>query len=161
MARLVVKGFLQGIVDDSYAPVSDFTTVRTFSAVGVQKQYFIEQLDVKTAFLHGELDTEVYVHPPSGTSICSDDKVLLLKKGLYGLKQSPRLWYQKWCQVMQELKFETCKADERLFFRTEGNEKAWILRYVHDIILMGDSHPFLTLLKTELSQHLDIKDLGT
>ena len=96
----MVQGFYQGCVVNTYAPVADLTTVRVVLAVGIQRGYVMHQLDVKTAFVHGEMDSQVYVSPPQGISICTETEVLNLKKGLYGLKQAPRFWYQKCCDVM-------------------------------------------------------------
>lgn len=95
----------------------------------------IHQLDVKTAFSHGELDSEVYVQLPKGIHICKENEVLRLKKGLYGLKQSPRLWHEKWCDVAERLLLEKCKADECLFYRKDNLGGVWLLLYVDDIFI--------------------------
>lgn len=160
-ARLVVQGFWQGFVEDTYAPVAEFSTVRTLLSVAIQKGYLIHQLDVKTAFLHGDLQEEIYVLPSKGTCICNASEVFRLRKGLYGLRQAPRVWYDKWCDTMERLGFETCKADDCLFhFSSNGNE-AWILLYVDDVILVGSQEDFLKNIKSKLELHLDLKDLGT
>ena len=99
-ARLVVKGYLQGNVDFTFSPVVDFTTVRVALTLAVQKGLLVHQMDVKTAFLHGEIDQEVYISPPGGLPLCGQDEVLRLKKGLYGLKQAPRLCNEKWRAIM-------------------------------------------------------------
>ena len=116
--------------------------------------------DIKTAFLHGDMDSEVYVKPPKGVSLCKDGVVLRLNKGLYGLKQASRLWYQKFCEVMSKLKFEQCKSAECLFYRRTGNGELWILLYVDDIVVAGTSLELLSLVKQELGNYVQIKDLG-
>lgn len=117
-ARLVVRGFLQGFVDNTYSPVVDFTTIRTALAIGIQRGFYIHQMDVRTAFLHGKIDEDVYVHPPEGSGIIlRSGQSLKLGKGLYGLKQSPRLWFQKWKDVMKELGFSQLAADLCAFRR--------------------------------------------
>ena len=68
-ARLVVKGFMQGLVDNTYAPVVDFTTVKVALAVAIQTTYYVHQMDVKNAFLHWNIDEDVFIHPPVGSEI--------------------------------------------------------------------------------------------
>ena len=69
-ARLVVKGYLQGMVEQTFAPVVDFTAVRIALAVAVQKGLLVHQMDVRTALLHRDIDNVVYIDPPSGVDIC-------------------------------------------------------------------------------------------
>lgn len=90
-ARLVVRSFLQGNVDQTFAPVVDFTTIRTCLVVAVKRGYYIDKIDIKTAFLHGEIERDVYIDCPEGISLCKQGQVLQLRKGLYGLKQASRL----------------------------------------------------------------------
>lgn len=85
-ARLVVRGFLQGDVENKFAPVVDFTTIRTALAVAVQKGYTVHQMDVRTAFPHGRIDSDVYIRAPEGVELCKSEQVLKLRRGLYGLK---------------------------------------------------------------------------
>ena len=101
-ARLVVKGYNQiyGIdFKDTFSHVTTYTTVRVLLAIAAQFGMKVKQLDVKTAFLHGEIDTIIYVKQLEG---CHDgtDKFWLLHKSLYGLKQSLRLWHKKVKEVL-------------------------------------------------------------
>lgn len=98
-ARLVVKGYSQraGIdFKETFAPVARFETVRIFLALAAQRHWTVHQFDVKSAFLNGELNEEVYVEQPAGFTIKGfEDKVYQLRKALYGLKQAPRAWYSR------------------------------------------------------------------
>ena len=98
-ARLVAKGYSQqqGInYEDTFSPIARFETVRTFLALASQLHWPVYQLDVKSAFLNGELEEEVYVMQLEGFIIQGkEDKVYKLRKALYGLKQAPRTWYSK------------------------------------------------------------------
>ena len=100
-ARLVVKGYAQqqGIdYEETFSPVARFETVRMFLALAAHLKWPIYQLDVKSAFLNGDLEEEVYVVQPEGFVVEGmEDKVYRLKKALYGLKQAPRAWYSKRC----------------------------------------------------------------
>ena len=86
--RLVFRGFLHGDVDQNFAPVADFSTVRTALAVALQKGNVIQQLDVRKAFLHGEIHSDIYVKPPARVKVCRLDQVLKLRRSLYSPKQS-------------------------------------------------------------------------
>jgi Reverse transcriptase (RNA-dependent DNA polymerase) len=109
-ARLVAKGFSQteGIdYHETFAPVAKFNSIRTLLAIAAQHNLEVHQLDVKTAFLHGDLEEEIYMQQPEGF-IQADQKhqVCKLKKSLYGLKQAGRTWYQKLDTYLRQLGFE-------------------------------------------------------
>lgn len=88
---MVVRWFLQRDVHQKFAPVVNFTTAHVCVGIAIQREYLVHQLDVKTAFLHGDIDVELYINSSDGLEFCRPDEVLKLKKGLYGLKQAPRL----------------------------------------------------------------------
>ena len=156
-ARLVVKGFMQGFVESTYSPVVCFSTVRTALAVAVQRGYYIHQMDVRTAFLHGVIDDDVFISPPKGSRIqIEEGKALKLKKGLYGLKQAPKLWYTKWNEVMEKLGM-TALISDRCVFR---KGKIWVLLYVDDVIIIGEKMENVQDTKASLSGLLDMKDMG-
>ncbi|PXF47018.1 Copia protein [Gracilariopsis chorda] len=89
-ARLVVRGFMIGFIERTYAPVVDYNTVRLVLGLSVQRGYKIHQMDIKTGFLHREIDETIYILPPKGLEICKSHEVLKLRNSLYGLKQAPR-----------------------------------------------------------------------
>src|SRR5699024_5233115 len=117
-ARLVARGFTQMFgVDfwDTFAPTVMATSIRTFLTVCKIKGFLVHQVDVKTAFLNGDIDGEIYVRPPEPYYV--PGKVWKLKKALYGLKQSPRCWSQKLNEIMAHLGFQPLKADRCIFAR--------------------------------------------
>ena len=117
-ARLVVKGFLQIQVLDTFAPVvDDFNAVRIALSQAVQKGIQIHQQDIRTAFLRGDVDDDVYVSPPDELPICGPTEALKLAKGLYGLKQAPRLWKDKFKTTVQEIRFQSLRSDECVFVK--------------------------------------------
>jgi hypothetical protein len=98
-ARLVAKGYSQveGIdFGEIFSPVAKLTSIRFMLSVVVAFDFEIEQMDVKTAFLHGYLEEEIFMKQPEGYVVKEKKELVCkLKKSLYGLKQSPRMWYQK------------------------------------------------------------------
>ena len=105
-ARLVVKGFSQrkGIdFDEIFSPVVKMTSIRTVLGLAASLDLEIEQMDVKTTFLHSDLEEEIYMEQPEGFMVNGkEDYVCKLKKSLYGLKQAMRQWYKKFKSVMGE-----------------------------------------------------------
>ncbi|KAJ4713234.1 Retrovirus-related Pol polyprotein from transposon TNT 1-94 [Melia azedarach] len=164
-ARLVAKGYTQtyGIdYQETFAPIAKMRTVRILLSLAVHRDWFLYQLDVKNAFLHGNLEEEVYMDVPPGFEITMGvDKVCKLKKSLYGLKQSPRAWFEKFTSSIRCKGFQQSQGDHTLFFKhgENGNFIA-LLVYVDDIILTGNDEEKARRLKEELNKEFEIKDLG-
>lgn len=152
-ARLVARGFLQqhGIdYDETFAPVAKMTTVRTLLAVASVRSWSISQMDVKNAFLHGDLAEDVYMTPPLGLPH-SPGQVCHLRKALYGLKQAPRAWFSRFTTAIHAAGFSTSSYDSALFTHPSGT---LLLLYVDDILITGDDSEHIMQVK----QHLQMKD---
>ncbi|GJT33072.1 retrovirus-related pol polyprotein from transposon TNT 1-94 [Tanacetum coccineum] len=125
-ARLVARGYRQeeGIdFEESFAPVARLEAIRIFLAFAAHMNMVVYQMDVKTAFLNGNLREEVYVSQPNG--FVDPDKpnyVYKLKKALYGLKQAPCAWYDMLSSFLISLDFSKGSVDPTLFIRREGKE---------------------------------------
>ncbi|KAJ9542272.1 hypothetical protein OSB04_028778 [Centaurea solstitialis] len=137
-ARLVAKGFKQqaGIdYDETFAPVARIEAIRIFLAYAAHKNFTIYQMDMKTAFLNGELKEEVYVSQPEGfVDRTKPNHVYILDKALYGLKQAPRAWYDHLSNALLNNGFYKGKIDPTLFIKTEGDDILLVQIYVDDII---------------------------
>ena len=114
-ARLVEKGYSQvlGInFGDIFSPVAKVTSIRLLLSVAAAFDFEIEQMDVKTTFLHMDLEEEIYMKQPKGFMVKGKKELVCrLKKSLYGLKQSPRLWYRKFDTYIRGLGFTRSKED--------------------------------------------------
>ncbi|GJZ68241.1 retrovirus-related pol polyprotein from transposon TNT 1-94 [Tanacetum coccineum] len=137
-ARLVAQGFMQeeGIdFKESFAPVARIESIRIFVENVANKNMTIFQMDVKTAFLNGELKEEVYVSQPEGfVDQDNPSHVYKLKKALYGLKQAPRAWYDMLSSFLLSQHFSKGAVDLTLFTRKAGNDLLLVQIYVDDII---------------------------
>ena len=120
-ARLVARGFSQtyGIdYDETFAPVAKMNTVRILVSCAANFGWKLHQLDVKNVFLHGDLQEEVYMEIPPGFGTSETmGRVCRLKKSLYGLKQSPRAWFDKFKRAVCGMGYGQCNGDHTLFYR--------------------------------------------
>lgn len=163
-ARLVVKGFQQqqGIdYSEIFSPVVKITTIRLVLAMVATENLFLEQLDVKTAFLHGNLDEDIYMYQPEGfVAQGHENSVCRLKKSLYGLKQAPRQWYKKFDSFMLSAGYMRCQADHCCYVKKFENSYVILLLYVDDMLIAGANIVEINKLKKLMSEHFEMKDLG-
>ena len=128
-ARLVARGYSQtyGIdYDETFAPVAKMNTVRILVSCAANFGWKLHQLDVKNAFLHGELQEEVYMEIPPGFGTSqTTGKVCRLKKSLYGLKQSPRAWFDRFRRAVRAMGYGQCNGDHTVFYRHSLSNHHW------------------------------------
>jgi hypothetical protein len=121
-ARLVAKGYsqMEGIdFHEIFSPVVKLVSIRIVLALVALLDLELEKLDVKTTFLHGDLDEEIYMEQPEGfVQHCKRRLVCKLKKYLYGLKQSPRQWYKKFDSFMVSQSFTRSEYDHCVYFKS-------------------------------------------
>nr|KYP56954.1 Retrovirus-related Pol polyprotein from transposon TNT 1-94 [Cajanus cajan] len=163
-ARLVAKGYAQrfGIdYTEVFAPVARLDTVRLILALVAQNAWKVMQLDVKSAFLHGELQEEVYVQQPKGfIKKGKEDHIYRLKKALYGLKQAPRAWYSKIEAYFAKERFERCSNEHTLFTKRIHDNILIVRLYVDDLIFTGNSKDMCDEFKNSMKAEFDMTDLG-
>ena len=161
-ARLVVKGFHQreGIdYDEVFAPVSKYSTLRTVLAIAADLDLEIHQLDIKTAFLNGKLDEDVYIQQPPGYNYDNPDLACKLNKALYGLKQASRAWHRTLKTEIESMGFKESTADPGLFIKP-SSPPAYLLIYVDDILVITNNTYMLNSIKNQISTAFETRDLG-
>jgi hypothetical protein len=161
-ARLVAKGFSQkkGVnYEDNFAPVAKLPSLRVILALAAAEDWHVHQMDVTSAFLQGELKEEIYMEQPDGFNEGSG-LVCRLDKPLYGLKQSPRAWNLKIHAFLETLGFNNCHGDHSVYHKLGQEYRLYIVLYVDDLIITGNSLEKLQELKSNLSSKFEMKDLG-
>ena len=160
----MAKGFTQTYgVDytETFAPVAKMNSIRVLLSLAVNQDWKLHQMDVKNAFLQGELEEEVYMKLPEGIKgNYSTNQVCRLKKAIYGLKQSPRAWYAKLSHALLNIGFIKSDADNSLFTLQRETGMTCLIVYVDDIIITGSDLEGIERIKSHLKMKFDVKDLG-
>ncbi|KAL7284388.1 hypothetical protein ACG7TL_001678, partial [Trametes sanguinea] len=165
-ARLVAKGFTQVWGEDyheTFSPVARFESIGYLLAHAALEDWDIESMDVKTAFLNGDLEEEIYMEQPEGWVVRGKENyVCLLKKAIYGLKQASRQWNLKIHKSLLDLGFTRTYSNAGVYvYRRQGGEKVTIVvLYVDDLLLLGDDRQHIKQVKDALKKQYKMTDLG-
>ena len=163
-ACLVAKGYVQqhGVdFDEVFAPVARLETIRLLVSIAAMNGWEVHHLDVKTTFLHGELNEIVYVTQPEGFEVKgSEKKVYKLHKALYGLKQAPRAWNHKLNHILLEFGFKRCLKEASVYRKTVDTSILVVAVYVDDLFVTGASRKVINMFKVEMASKFEMSDLG-
>ena len=162
-ARLVAKGFTQraGIdYTEVYAPVSKPATLRTLLATVAAQDLELHQLDIKTAFLNGELEEDIWLQQPPGYQEGDGTLACHLHKSLYGLKQASRSWHLRLHEELTTYGFTASTADPGLYTYSGKSGPTYLLVYVDDILIAAPDLAAVKTIKSKLSASFDAHDLG-
>jgi hypothetical protein len=163
-ARLVAKGYTQtyGIdYQETFSPVAKLNTVRVLLSLAANLDWPLHQFDVKNAFLHGDLEEEVYMDVPPGYTANSESEVVCkLQRALYGLKQSPRAWFGRFSWAMKKYGYTQSNSDHTLFLKHRLGKVTALIIYVDDMIITGDDVVEISKLQKQLATELEMKSLG-
>ena len=161
-ARLVAKGYsqVQGVdYTELFAPVSKYSTMRLMTALATHQDWHVHQLDVKTAFLHGTVEEDLYIQAPEGYTL-QPGCTLKLNKSLYGLKQASRNWWKKLHTLLTSLGGVASSADPCLYTLRRGGKIMYVLVYVDDCQLFSADLDLLLGVKQQLLNTFTMTDLG-
>ena len=164
-ARLVVKGYSQlpGVdFGETFSHVARHETVRFLVALAAQYKWKIFHLDVKSAFLNGVLEEDIYVEQPEGFTVArEEDKVYKLKRALYGLKQAPRAWYSRLDSHLLSQGFNRSLNEPTLYFKRQF-DGMWIVIsvYVDYLMITGENLLAVQEVKNEMLKDFEMSDLG-
>ena len=163
-ARLVAKGYVQrqGVdFDEVFAPVARLETVRLLLALAASEGWPVHHMDVKSAFLNGELRENVYVAQLPGFLVAGKEhKVLRLIKALYGLRQAPRAWYAKLDASLASLGFQRNTSEHAVYTRRRGTHRLIVGVYFDDLVITGGDDDELKQFKEEMKRKFLMSDLG-
>jgi transposase InsO family protein len=164
--RIVAKGYAQreGIdYTETFAPTARFGALRTVIALAAIEDMELESVDISTAFLNGEIDAEVYMQKPEGVEIPGfegPEWVLQLLKGLYGIKQGPRLWSQKLHTALSAIGFKRLECDHSVFVYEHDGVKIVVPVHVDDLVFASKSKEAIEKVKSDLRTRFKIRDQG-
>ena len=164
-ARLVAKGYTQvygSDYGDTFSPVAKIASVRLLLSMAAMCSWPLFQLDIKNAFLHGDLAEEVYMEQPPGFIAQGESGLVCrLRRSLYGLKQSPRAWFGRFSSVVQEFGMLRSTADHSVFYHHNSSGQCiYLVVYVDDIVITGSDQDGIQKLKQHFFTHFQTKDLG-
>ena len=164
-ARLVAKGFsqIEGLdYEEIFSPVVRFETIRTILALAALEKWSIESLDVKSAFLYGKLDEEIYMEQPSGFIIKGKEHLVLrLLRAIYGLKQAARAWWTELDRSLKEFGFKRLYVDAGIFVAQHPDGTLiFLLAYIDDIIITGPTGTHVHQRKRDFMDKWECRDLG-
>jgi hypothetical protein len=162
-ARFIARGFSQveGIdYEETFSLVARYTSIQTIIALTKSMGWKLHHMDVKTTFLNGEIEKEIYIEQPDGFVIHEKEShVCRLKKALYGLKQAPRSWYVRIDGNLMRLGFNKSVVDPNLYYNILNGESLILVLYVDDLFLTGIESLVIEC-KYVLASEFEMKDLG-
>lgn len=163
-ARIVAKGYVQqhGVdFEDIFAPVTRLETVRLLLALSAKHGWIVHHLDVKSAFLNGDLKEEVYVSQPEGYEKPGQEHLVYkLRKALYGLRQAPRAWYAKLKKCLESMGLVRCPYEYAVYTKREAGEALIVAVYVDDLLVTGTKESVIKSFKEQMAEHFEMSDLG-
>jgi hypothetical protein len=146
---------------ETFTPVVKPATIRAVLTLAASRGWSTKQLDVSNAFLHGRLKEHVLCQQPTGfVDSTQPDAVCLLDKSLYGLRQAPRAWFERFAAFVIKLGFTATRSDSSLFVLRRGRDIAYLLLYVDDIVLTGSTPGLLQHIIGRLRDEFAVKDMG-
>ena len=162
-ARIVAQGFTQKFgtdYDEVFAPVAKQVTFRVLLTIASRRNSVVKHVDVKTAYLNGELEETIYMRQPEGYTTGDERTVCRLRRSLYGLKQSARVWNRKVDSTFKSIGFQQSKSDPCLYMRRQNGTFAYILIYVDDMVIVTQTEEEFNSIFESLQRNFTVTNLG-
>jgi hypothetical protein len=163
-ARLVVRGFIQqeGInYDEVFVHVARIESIRILLALATQEGWCVHHMDVKSAFINGDLKEEVYVRQPPGFAVSRQEgKVLRLRKALYGLLQASRAWNAKLDSTLKEMGFQQSVHEVAVYRRGREYSVLLVGIYIDDLVITGTEEAEVDAFKAQMKATFHMSDIG-
>ncbi|KAE8219272.1 hypothetical protein CF326_g8991 [Tilletia indica] len=162
-ARVVARGFSQkpGLdYEETHAPTPAITALRVFVAIAIRYSLVVHQMDVEAAFLNSEIDVELYMEPPEGFEMPKGCNTLRIRRGLYGFKQSARLWWKAAHEFIISMGFEQLATEWCIYVRKGKDGPTYLLLYVDDMLVAGPNQKEVDEVKSALKSKWRMTDLG-
>ena len=147
-------------LDEVFAPVSKYATLRTLLAFVAADDLELHQLDIKTAFLNGDIDEDIYLKQPPGYEEGTSNLVCHLRRALYGLRQAPRQWHARLKKELEEIGFTESEADPGLFIYNDKQGTIYLLVYVDDLLVAAKELTSVEWAKCKIKDIFDARDMG-
>jgi hypothetical protein len=162
-AHLVAKRFSQveGIdYNETFSHVAKINSICLFLSLSTSHRWEVHQMDVKSSFLHGDFQEEIFMEPPHGYVQNDSSLVSHLNKSLYGVQQAPRDWYAKMDIFLLDTFFSRCHYDPNVYTKKVGSHLIILILYVDEIILIGSDPKLLNHMKSSVKMKFEMTDLG-
>jgi hypothetical protein len=158
----MAKGFSQvpGVdYTETFSPIAKMNSIHLILAIVATQGWVVHQMDVKSAFLHGDLHEEIYMEQPQGF-VQDSSLVCRLWKSLYGLKQAPWAWYAKMDSFLLSVGFSRCHSDLNVYILRQEDALLFLALYVDDLIVTGSTSSIIASIKIALHDRFSMTDLG-
>ena len=147
--------------DETFSPMAMIKSIKILLSIAAYYDYEIWQMDVKTAFLNGYLEENIYMMQPDGfITEVQEHMVCKLHKSIYGLKQASRLWNKRFDQVIKSFGFDQNEEEPCVYRKMQDDMVVFLILYMDDILLIGNDFEKLSKVKIQLATQFQMKDLG-
>lgn len=145
--------------EETFSSIARLNSIHVLLSISINQSWELCELDVKNAFLYGDLTEQVLIEQPPGYVAQRNDRVCLFRKVIYELKQSPRAWFEKFNKIVMDNDFQCCVIDHLVFIKRQSRGSVILTVYVDDILLTGSDTTGIMETKEHLKKYFISKDI--